>query len=275
MNYRHHYHAGNFADVFKHVLLVSLVQAMRRKEKPLCYLETHAGLGFYDLQQEPAQKTLEHVTGIGKLWPELAHAPSSMRDYFHIIQSANPESSLSCYPGSPYFVSQLLGADDRMVLAELHPEDVLQLKQLFAKDKRISIHHMNGYHALKAFLPPKLTRGLVLIDPPFEQTDEFEQILAHLKIAVRRFIAGVYAVWFPIKDKMAVQNFYNQLRRSNFGEITCCEIQLPQPSVGLQACGMVIIHPPWQWAEEIAQLLPWLCQTLSHPYVGQWCIKNV
>lgn len=275
MNYRHHYHAGGFADVFKHALLISLVRAMQRKEKPFCYLETHAGLGLYDLGEEAAQKTQEYSRGIAKIWKQLSAAPASFLQYIEIIKQTNPESVLKYYPGSPYFVQQMLRSDDRMVLAELHSQDVLALKRQFGCDKQVAVHHMNGYHALKAFLPPKLTRGLIFIDPPFEKTDEFEQVITHLKIAVHRFVAGVYVVWFPIKDKIAVRNFYNGLKNCQFHEITWCEMQVSKDDIGLQACGMAVINPPWQWAEEVLQWLPWLCSILSSPDKGRWFLKNV
>lgn len=277
MNYRHIYHAGNFADVFKHLILVSLINALSRKEQPFTYLETHAGIGSYDLQVRNAQITQEFTTGISKI----IAAPHSNRlglvsTYLQQITEYNTRQGsdkLRYYPGSPCLVRSLLRANDKMILAELHAEDVLSLRAKFSHDRQAAVHHMDGYLALKAFLPPKPNRGLVLIDPPFEKTDEFSQICQQLKLALERWRTGTYAAWYPIKNNSAVKQFYRELQRSGIREILCCEIHLPPADKGLTACGMIIINPPWQWQHSMEALLPWLTKTLAAPERGEYHLE--
>lgn len=279
MNYRHIYHAGNFCDVFKHVLLISLVKYLLRKDKPFCYLDTHAGIGRYDLQHKNAQKTQEFKEGIFKLLQSnTTQLPKLISEYLHMVKMGNNEQdgeNLRYYPGSPALVRKLLRPNDRMVLTELHPDDVLLLRQIFLHDKQVAVHHLDGYQALKAFLPPKESRGLVLIDPPFEKTDEFSQITKQLQLAITRWRTGIYAAWYPIKDIKEVNRFYGSLKNSGIREILCCEIHLPSldSNTTLNACGMVVIHPPWQWKEEIKLVLPVLCDSLSKPATGNCSIK--
>jgi 23S rRNA (adenine2030-N6)-methyltransferase len=280
MNYRHIYHAGNFADVFKHVVLVSLIQSLSVKNTPFFYLDTHAGIGEYDLQQRNAQKTQEYKTGVGKCisHPGLQALPVLLRDYITLLETwnhAKGTQEIRYYPGSPVWVRQLLRPLDRMVLTELHPEDRLRLKQTFLQDKQVAVHHLDGYQALKAFLPPKENRGLVLIDPPFEKTDEYTQIVQQLMQATNRWQAGTYAIWYPIKDKKAVKRFYADLVRSGIREILCCEMHVSdlEESAGLQACGMLLVHPPWQWQKKIEAALPSLSGLLSQQDRGSYRMK--
>lgn len=275
MNYRHIYHAGNFADVFRHVLLLSLIESLLRKDKPFCYLDTHAGTGNYDLQTESAQKTQEFAQGIFKLWPLKSETtPQLITQYLDIIQNWNLEHgthNLRYYPGSPVFVRKLLRSQDQMILTELHPQDALLLKQQFNRDKQVSVHHLDGYQGLKAFLPPKLSRGLVLIDPPFENRAEFNHITQHLQLALQRWHNGMYAVWYPIKNPLEVSHFYQALQVSGIRKILCCEMTLPPAiTTHLNACGMLIINPPWQWADEASGLLTWLSKAFQATYRIEW-----
>jgi len=328
MNYRHAYHAGNFSEVFKHVLLISLISAFLRKNKPFCYLETHAGLGSYDLFSEAAQKTQEYTGGIAKVYQlHDPRMPESIVDYIEMVRSWNQQKDssqlhylqrspvnsrdgglsgggsailpldskqnsvlrsdyyqkgvhgdfrrelLHYYPGSPRFVRSLLRPQDRMILTELHPEDVLILKDEFHKDSQVAVHHLDGYLGLKAFLPPKEGRGLVFIDPAFEKEDEFKRIAQQLQFATQRWSAGTFAVWYPIKDAVKVKNFYQFLKSSGIREILCCELHVPfSASTGLFACGMIVVRPPWQWKEQVEQTLPWMCKILSEPGQGSYFI---
>lgn len=271
MNYRHHYHAGCFADVFKHILLTGLLQFLIRKDKPLCYLETHAGKGQYDLSALPAQKTQEFRTGIGKLTS--ASMPQLVGDYLQIVQTHGSEAGGFIYPGSPCIAKALLRSDDQMILCELHERDYAVLKKMFLGDKQVAVHHMDGYAALKAFLPPKQGRGLVLIDPSFEQKDEFQQIFKHLEITVKRWPGATYAVWYPVKERLKVDQFYADLQNSGIREIIYCEFEIPFLAGNMNACGMVIIRPPWQWYESVKPVLPRLNETLSKPGVGRWRLE--
>lgn len=277
MNYRHIYHAGNFADVFKHQLLISLIMALSRKDKPLSYVETHAGIGNYDLQSKAAQTTQEFSTGILKLMETPTDTrPELVNIYLqHVMQwnAKQGERVPRYYPGSPCLVRGLLRAQDRMILAELHPEDALSLKAQFSNDPQVAVHHMNGYLALKAFLPPKPSRGLVLIDPPFENPAEFHHLCDHIKVSMQRWPTGTYAIWYPIKSNEVIQQFYRVLQKSGIRKVLCCEIHLPPAGKALTACGMAIIHPPWQWEQEVETLLPWLTQTLTTPQQGSYRMR--
>lgn len=262
MNYRHIYHAGNFADIFKHSLLTLLIQNLLLKEKPFCYLDTHAGIGLYDLQSVAAQKTREYESGIVRLLRGKNH-PKTLNIYFDIVKKLN---SFHIYPGSPYIVRQLVRACDRLILLELHKEDIIILKQQFFNDKQVAVHYYDGYHGLKAFLPPKERRGLVLIDPPFENRDEFERIISSLKIGLSRWPTGIYAIWYPIKDRLAINKFKHDLRTLNTKSILINEIIVSKEnnlSNLFIGCGMVIINPPWQIAIKINEVITWLQGILS------------
>jgi len=206
MNYRHIYHAGNFGDVFKHAILTLLIQNLLRKDTSFCYLDTHAGIGVYNLLSTAAQKTKEYESGIVKLL-KCENYPKELDTYLGIVKKLHE----GYYPGSPYIVRSLLRPIDRMILLELHDDDIITLKQQFWNDKQVAVHHYDGYQGLKAFLPPKEHRGLVFMDPPFEQPNEFDQIIVALKMATKRWATGIYAVWYPIKDLKAVNKFKNDL----------------------------------------------------------------
>ena len=272
MNYRHLYHAGNFADVFKHILLVSLIDALCRKPQPLSYIETHAGIGNYDLDLREAKATEEFTGGIVTLLATLESSrPAAVNRYVQQVLQWNSDRGcehLRYYPGSPCLVRSLLRENDKMILAELHPEDVVLLKKHFWRDPQVAVHQMDGYLALKAFLPPKPNRGLVLIDPPFEKLDEFEQVVKHFSIALQRWRSATYAIWYPIKDSAVVKQFYCALQQQHLPETLCCEIHLPSKDKGLTACGMVVVNPPWQWKEYVDAVLPWLSQALAAPDAG-------
>lgn len=277
MNYRHIYHAGSFSDVFKHILLIALIQSLLRKDKPFCYLDTHAGIGNYNLQEKTAQKTQEFTTGISKFWTlNTASLPPLIARYVEIAKTWNADqgaSKLHYYPGSPIWVRKFLRPCDQMILTELHPQDIMSLKRQFLHDSQVAIHHLSGYQALKAFLPPKESRGLVLIDPPFEKTDEFAQIVKQLQLAIRRWCVATYAVWYPIKDCAEIDQFCQNLKATGIRKILRCEIKLPDiESDGLNACGMMVINPPWQWQEEITAVLPTICDILSAPDKGSYSV---
>lgn len=273
MNYRHIYHAGNFADVFKHSILTLLIQSLLRKEKPFCYLDTHAGIGVYDLQSIEAQKTKEYESGI-ELLLKCKNHPSELDAYLDVVKKLNLHchtrtetgakssvGTIRLYPGSPYIVRNLVRPCDNLILLELHKEDVVVLKQQFFNDKQVAVHHYDGYQGLKAFLPPKERRGLVLIDPPFENKDEFDRIIFSLKIGLSRWSTGIYAIWYPIKDPLAISKFKRDLKALNIQNIlinemvVCEENDLSDLFIG---CGMVIINSPWQIDIQINTVVAWL-----------------
>lgn len=278
MNYKHIYHAGNFSDVFKHLVLLSLIEFMKKKDKPFCFLETHAGSGRYDLSSKEAEKTKEYKNGILKLidLDPKGHVktPKIVKQYMNFIQT---QGFPTYYPGSPLIAESELRSIDRMILMELHNAEAKALKDLFYGNKQAAIHHQDGYLGLKAFLPPKERRGLIFIDPPFEKSSEWEDLIQYLTMAYQRFPTGVYAIWYPLKDKAAVYSFQQALKKLDNAETIISEITIYPEDIqaGLIGCGMAIINPPWQWAETFSSILTWLWKVLSINQQGSYRIyKN-
>ena len=266
MNYRHGYHAGNYADVLKHLVLVELLRLLTAKDKKLFVLDTHSGAGGYDLGAGPAARTREAEAGIQRLMAmPRAGMPAAVARYLAAVAAYDRKfgrsEGLRHYPGSPRLVRAALRPGDRFVACELHPQDALALKREFAGDRWVDVRQADGYHALKALLPPVERRGLVMIDPPFEKTDEFETLSRGLKHALRRFATGCYAIWYPIKDEDAVAAFKAQLAGL---KTLILEVRLTTAADGkLGACGMAVINPPWTFQESMAEALPWVAAPLD------------
>lgn len=261
MNYRHIYHAGNFADVFKHWILTLLLQKLQEKPTPFFILDTHAGIGSYDLRHEAAQKTLEHTTGIYELLKQ--NLEPEFLEYMKIVASINSKGAAELYPGSPYICQHNLREGDRLVLSELHPSDFDILKENFGGDKQITIFKQDGYATMKALLPPKEKRGLIFIDPPFENPDEFNNIVGALDEGIKRFAHGMYAVWYPIKDRKLVKKFYSQVSKLPISKSLVIEIHANEAILNLSSCGMLVINPPWQLDEKLRANLPKLIDYLG------------
>ncbi len=264
LSYRHGFHAGNFADVFKHVVLCRLVQSLLAKEKPFFYLDSHAGAGRYDLTSVMAKKNREFSGGISRLWGS-QDAPDGVREYLDVVRACNPAQELQFYPGSPLFVRHFLRPVDRMMLCELHTKDAEYLKTEFAKDRKVTVQMMDGYHGLKAFLPPTQRRGLVLIDPAFELKDERARLLESFAEAYKRWPGGIYAIWYPIQDKHTVDWFHRQLIRTGIRNIVAAELRIFDEDfpLRLNGTGMIVVNPPWQLDVQLETLGPWLWQALS------------
>lgn len=269
MNYRHSYHAGSFTDVFKHIVLTALLNSLMRKESPFCYIDTHAGIGYYDLYSESANKTKEYQGGIEKLIQN-NNPPALVKRYLDCIHNINNRllgekyASMRYYPGSPMVARQMIRANDRIVACELHPEDYQLLKEAFALDKQTAIHHTDGYLGLKAFIPPKERRGLVLIDPPYENPDEFTRIAHSLPSALKRWATGIFAIWYPIKDSASVERFYRTLKQTIEQPILIVELTIyPDLANHLNGSGMAIINPPYQIKETLDHILPWVWNSLT------------
>ena len=268
MNYRHAYHAGNFADVFKHAILMLLIEHLREKDKPFTVIDTHAGIGMYDLASAAAQKTLEYRDGIVRLVEAPAPSPafSRFRDLVAGIVGLETGQEVRRYPGSPRIARTLLRAGDRLQLVELHPEDVQTLRAGFARDRQTLIHHMDAYTALKALLPPTPRRGLVLIDPPFEKSDEFDRLVDGVHEAHRRWATGIVAIWYPLKAAAPVARFHHKLAATGIRRILNAELTLgPLDDASLMGCGMTIINPPWRLDAELAPMLNELASLLARP----------
>jgi 23S rRNA (adenine2030-N6)-methyltransferase len=277
MNYSHSYHAGNFADVFKHIVLLALIKSFLRKENGFCYLDTHAGAGSYDLFAESAQKTKEFESGITKLFHK-EHPPQLIKQYLSCVQRINNRltqsmiSNLRYYPGSPTLAHYFLRPQDRMILIELHPQEAQLLKRSYTSDPRVSVHLKDGYQSLKAFLPPKERRGLILIDPPYERPHEFADIVTTLPIALKRFATGTYAIWYPIKDRASIDRFHHAVKEIVKQPIFVAELSIYQEvsPLHLNGSGMLIINPPWQFDRQVQDFLPWLWKNLSYQGQGQF-----
>lgn len=275
MNYRHIYHAGNFADVFKHLTLILVADYLRKKEKPFFVLDTHAGLGKYDLQSEQALKTGEAAEGIIKLYnSDPAFLPHLVRRYFSFFPRYNRDKALRTYPGSPLILRDCLRAQDRMIANELHPDDFKALRNTLGGDERIRIVQDDGYQALKAFLPPPERRGLVLIDPPFEVKDEFERMVAGLVEAHRRWATGIYMLWYPIKDKSVIETFHQSIRDTAIPDSRALDFILDHPSAegDLYGCGLIVVNAPWTLTEDLNAVMPWLIDVMTGG-VGQFDVN--
>lgn len=265
MNYRHAFHAGNFADVFKHAIVLALLDALTAKDKPLCYVDTHAGRGTYRLDDAAAQKTGEWRDGIGRLFAA-ERIPAPLQRYVDAVRAVNQGDDLRAYPGSPLLAAQALRANDQLVLCEVQSGEADALRGLFRCDQRVHVHQRDGYAALGALLPPAQKRGMVLIDPPFEAQDgEFTAIEAALVKAHARWPNGAYAVWYPIKSHRSIVPFHRRIAAGPFANLLLAELLvLPDDSpLRLNGCGMLIANPPWQLDSKLAGMLPALRDALA------------
>ncbi|MBO9588684.1 23S rRNA (adenine(2030)-N(6))-methyltransferase RlmJ [Devosia sp.] len=279
MNYRHVFHAGNFADVVKHTILTRILTYLMRKDAPFRVIDTHAGVGLYDLKGEAAEKTGEWVDGIGRLIDRELPAPAKdlLAPYLAAVRAQNPDGDLRFYPGSPLITRNMLRQQDRLMALELHPVDVEALRENFVGDFQVRVTHVDGWQALGTHLPPKEKRGLVLIDPPFEERNEFERMAQNLIKAHKRWPTGLYALWYPIKDVADVDKFVALLQASGIPKILRLELTIRQPSnpPRLHGTGIIVINPPFVLEEEMRVLMPLLADVLSDEGRGRWAIDWV
>ena len=272
MNYRHVYHAGNFADVLKHVVLALVIERLKLKDTPFRVIDTHAGVGLYALNHGPAEKTGEWRQGIdrivGRDVPPLPAAVAQvLAPYLEIIAAENEatDGQITRYPGSPLIARRLLRRGDQLVVNELHPDDRARLEELFAKDRQVKVLGLDGWIALKSLLPPKEKRGAVLIDPPFEEPGELIRLTEGLAEAIRRFETGIYLMWYPIKNPKIVQRFHRAISESIARPCMIAEILLraPRHPEKLNGCGLAIVNPPWLLLEQLREVLPTLVDRLG------------
>ncbi|QVL46903.1 MAG: 23S rRNA (adenine(2030)-N(6))-methyltransferase RlmJ [Thiocapsa sp.] len=271
LSYLHGFHAGNHADVFKHAVLTLLLEALLAKPKPLVYVESHAGAGRYALGAEQALKTAEYRLGIERLW-ERRDAFPQLSAYLGAISALNPDGGFSAYPGSPALAAHLLRTEDRLILMELHPTESQTLRRHLGGDPRIGIHRRDGLEGLSALLPPKPARGLVLIDPPYEQVSEYVRVADALVAAHARWPTGVFALWFPRlglqRDRSA--DLIGRIRRSVPDGLLCeLRVRRQVDDFGMHGSGMLILNPPWRLEEQLADLLPRLAEVLAMEETGR------
>ena len=270
MNYRHAFHAGNHADVLKHIVLLALLDALKKKDAPFFVLDTHAGRGRYLLAAPESRKTGEADAGILKLMGE-AKMPEVVERYLRAVQANNPVGALIAYPGSPLLIAQALRAQDRLAACELQADEAEALKELFAHDPRVAVHARDGYTAIKAMLPPrtetiKFARGLVLIDPPYEvQDNEYPQIISSVREALERWPQATYAIWYPIKLRRSLQPFFRKAAALPAKSVMLAELQIraDDSPLRLNGSGLVIVNPPWKFDQQLAPALPLLKKTLG------------
>ena len=264
LSYRHMYHAGNFADVFKHALLTRLAIAIAAKDKPFLFLDTHAGIGRYDLTHSWAQKAREYENGIARVW-QAGDAPKALAPYLDFVRELNAHGTLRYYPGSPLIARRFLRAGDRMVAVELNKVDHAELEAVLANAPRVAVQCMDAWQALKAYLPPAERRALVLIDSSFDRAHELDRIVRALKDAHARFPTGVYAIWYPLMEAAAMRDFHASVQRSGIRKVLRLEIVVRERDESgiIPGCGMLVVNPPWRFDAEAKAMLPWLAQKLA------------
>lgn len=256
VNYRHIYHAGNFADVVKHLVLIALLDKISEKDKGFTSLDAFAGLGIYDLCSEESQKTKEYENGIGMFDQNKTYHHPTIDKYIEIIKRANSHNKNSpyptLYPGSPHIIARMLRKQDNLIATELHPQDYAHLRYNLSNDitasfshiKNIATHHMDGYNAIKAFIPPKTSRGIVLMDAAFEVQNEYKKLIEGLKLINKRFSAGIVMVWYPIKDKKLINEFYTSRKNTGYKEFIKIEFEI-NANIAMNKCGILIANPPY------------------------------
>jgi 23S rRNA (adenine2030-N6)-methyltransferase len=281
MNYRHGFHAGNFADVMKHATLARIIAYLREKPAPFRVIDTHAGAGLYDLGGPEAERTGEWREGIGRLLKaDLApEVRALLSPYLDAVAELNPGGRIKVYPGSPLLVRAWLRPGDRLIACELEPQAAAALARNLATSTRAKAMPIDGWTALSAYLPPKERRGLVLIDPPYEEPDEFARLLRAFEEAQRKWANGIYLLWYPIKDRIGPDALAKSLKALGVGKILRAEMTTANVPAAdrLIGSGLIVVNPPWTLERELARLLPVLAQCLA-PDKGcfrlEWLVRE-
>ena len=282
MNYRHAFHAGNFADVFKHVVLCRILHYLRAKPAAFRVIDTHAGAGLYDLAGPEASRGGEWHEGIERLMatPLATPVAALLAPYLEVVAALNERGQLKTYPGSPAFARAWLRPQDRLIACEIEPKAGAALRQNLRGDIRIKTLEIDGWTALGAYVPPKERRGLILVDPPFEQDGDFFRLAHGLAAAHRKWATGIYALWYPIKGRSEPDAFAKALRRLGIGKILRAELMVAPPSdpTRLNGCGLILVNPPWTLENELSVLLPALAGILGRDGKGgfrlEWLIRE-
>ena len=264
MNYRHHFHAGNFADVMKHVLLLQLLNRLNAKDKPYRYVDTHGGAGKYDLSTSEAQKSGEFLNGIHRLVKLddsiKRNAPEGVQQYLKVVEKMRENFGKGAYPGSPWFALEGMREMDKATIFEMQ-RDVFQQLRHNIFDKRAGLHERDAYEGLLGVIPPKEKRGLVMIDPPYElERKDFPQLVELLVAAYKKWPTGVFAVWYPIKDRAMIERFEKKMFKTGIRRQLVCEVCVwpDDTPVGLNGCGLLVINPPWKFSQDADEALQWL-----------------
>ncbi|WP_029628104.1 23S rRNA (adenine(2030)-N(6))-methyltransferase RlmJ [Vibrio paracholerae] len=275
LSYRHSFHAGNHADVLKHIVQSLILNSLQQKEKPFVYHDTHSGVGRYDLTHEWSEKTGEYKQGIARVWQQ-DHIPAELDSYLDAIRQLNQGETLRYYPGSPRVARAHLREQDRMVLTELHPSDYPLLEQEFHRDRQVSIYKEDGFARLKASLPPQERRGLVLIDPPYELAKEYGDVVRAIAQSYKRWATGIYAIWYPVVNRCDIDDMLQGLQGLEIRKILQIELGVAPDTNerGMTASGMIVINPPWTLESQMQTILPFLKQAIA-PATGHYKVEWV
>ncbi|MEO1766040.1 23S rRNA (adenine(2030)-N(6))-methyltransferase RlmJ [Thiobacter aerophilum] len=278
LSYRHAFHAGNHADVLKHVVLVQILRHLARKDTPFWVIDTHAGAGLYALNSEPAVRLAEYREGIGRLW-QMQKRPAAVAEYVAEVRAANPDGRLRVYPGSPWLAWRALRAKDRLRLFELHGTDsALLVSHLREAGRQVSITASDGFSGMQALLPPPPRRGLVLIDPAYERREEYGRVVQTLREGLKRFATGIYAIWYPRLARVESQRLPQRLKAAAGGRpwlhasLTVCAPR--EDGFGLSGSGMFVVNPPWTLRAPLAEALPWLAKVLGQDATATYGLEE-
>jgi 23S rRNA (adenine2030-N6)-methyltransferase len=269
LSYRHAFHAGNHADVLKHFVLSVLARYMGQKDAPFYYMDTHAGAGLYSLDIGYATKLAEYVDGIGRLWERTGDRddlPQPLADYVKLVREINPDGKLKAYPGSPWIAHQVLRDQDRLRLFELHPADAELLHANFRQfPRRVMVKCADGYAGIKALLPPPPRRALVLIDPSYEDKNDYRNVVAALQDSLTRFATGVYVVWYPQLSRLESRQLPQKLMRlsANWLHVSLTVHQPSSDGFGMHGSGLFVINPPWMLRKTLTEVMPYLVKVLG------------
>ena len=276
LSYRHAFHAGNHADVLKHLIEVQLLRYLAQKEKPFWYIDTHAGAGCYTLDTGYATQNAEYESGIARLW-QRTDAPTPLAEYLTLIKKFNPDSTLKLYPGSPLIAQEMLRGQDASRLFELHPSDHEILQENFSGyGSRILMQQADGFGALKALLPPPPRRALILIDPPYEEKQDYQRVVSALREGLKRFANGIYAVWYPQLQRAESRQLPEQLKQLEVKSWLHVALNVSAPSAegfGMHGSGMFILNPPWTLHRELTEVMPYLVKVLGQDEGAEFSLE--
>jgi len=272
LSYQHSYHAGNFADVQKHVTLLLLLDALAAKANPFFVLDAFAGRGGYDLQSPEAMKTAEYASGIG-LIRQLDDVPELLNPYLDAVAAFNGSLELIRYPGSPWLIRHRLRSQDRMICCELHPQEFVALQHEIGNSKGIRCQHIDALQAVRSLLPPAERRGLLLLDPSYEEKQEYARIVQAVIDRYKHWREGIYAIWYPVLKAGQHQQMLDDLKKSGIRKILYAQITIDTDSDRMQGSGMIVINPPWKLKEQLELVTPWLWQSMSRDGSGDYRIE--
>jgi 23S rRNA (adenine2030-N6)-methyltransferase len=276
LSYRHGFHAGNFADILKHTVLVHILEYMTQKEKPLRIIDTHAGAGVYKLNGPQAQKNREFDTGISRLWNS-DEKPAAIARLLNLVHNINENGPLQIYPGSPLIAQTLMRPIDRLFLHELHPSDYQFLRDCMRSDKRVKVIDEDGFANLQALLPPVERRALVLLDPSYEIKSDYHHLVKQVINAHTRFAVGSYVIWYPVVNRARIDEMELALKKSGIKNIQLMEFGIAPDSLGhgMTSSGMIVINPPWTLWGAMEETLPWLVDNLSDDGQGFYRLEQL